>query len=103
MKKNHLTSSDQFDKIVISRLFAADFAQPVQDAAFYKNKAITQIESAIKNIASASSAHEFNTAVAQANAFISAAHDYEFIDLTEKAEWVQKTWDAIRSQKVLEA
>lgn len=103
MKKNHPNSNDQFDKIIISRLFAADFAQPVQDAAFYKNKAIAQIESAIKNIASASSAYEFNTAVAQANAFISAAHDYEFIDLAEKAVWVQKTWNAARAQQVLEA
>lgn len=103
MKKNHPNSNDQFDKIIISRLFAADFAQPVQDAAFYKNKAITQIESAIKNIASASSAYEFNTAVAQANAFISAAHDYEFIDLAEKVTWTQAVRKAVREQTVLEA
>lgn len=96
-------SNEQFNLLVRSRLLAPDFAQPVHDAAFYKNKAIAQIESAIKNIASASSAYEFNTAVAQANAFISAAHDYEFIDLAEKAVWVQKTWNAARAQQVLEA
>ena len=92
-----------FDAIVRSRIHAADFAQPVQDAAFYKNKAISQIETSIKAIGSASSNHEFTIAVAQANAFISAAHDYEFIDLAEKAVWVQKTWNAARAQQVLEA
>lgn len=101
--KTNRPSNEQFNLLVRSRLFAADFAQPVQDAAFYKNKAISQIETSIKSIGSASSNHEFTIAVAQANAFISAAHDYEFIDLAEKAEWVQKTWDAIRSQTVLEA
>lgn len=95
-------SNDQFNNIVRSRILAEDFAQPVHDAAFYKSKAISQIQSSIKAIGSASSAYEFNVAVAQANAFISAAHDYEFIDLAEKAEWVQKTWDAARAQQVLE-
>ncbi|PVZ90001.1 hypothetical protein C9426_01055 [Serratia sp. S1B] len=103
MKKNHPNSSDKFDKIVISRLFAADFAQPVYDSAFYKNKAIVQIESSIKAIRSASSNHEFNVAIAQANAFISAAHDYEFIDLAEKVTWIDAVFKAVREQTVLEA
>ena len=103
MKKNHPNSSDQFEKIVISRLFAADFAQPKRDEAFYISRFTVQIESAIKAISSASSAYEFNMAVAQANAFISAAHDYEFIDLAEKVTWTQAVWKAVRVQKVLEA
>ncbi|ENU80036.1 hypothetical protein F975_01788 [Acinetobacter sp. ANC 3789] len=102
MKKT-LLSNDQFDTIIHSRLFAEDFAQPVRDDAFFKNKAVSQIESSIKAIGSASSAYEFNIAVAQANAFISAAHDYEFIDLAEKVTWTQAVWKAVRAQKVLEA
>ena len=101
--KNNSPSNEQFNLLVRSRLLAPDFAQPVHDAAFYKNKAIAQIESAIKNIASASSAYEFNTAVAQANAFISAAHDYEFIDLAEKVTWTQAVWKAVREHTLLEA
>lgn len=95
-------SNEQFNLLVRSRLLAPDFAQPVHDAAFYKNKAIAQIESAIKNIASASSAYEFNTAVAQANAFIDAAINFEFIDLTEKAKWLDDVAKAMRAQLIEE-
>lgn len=102
MKKNH-PSTNQFDAIVRSRIHAADFAQPVHDAEFYKAKAIGQIETSIKAIGSASSNHEFNVAVAQANAFISAAHDYEFIDLAEKVTWIDAVYKAVRKQTVLEA
>lgn len=102
MQTNH-PSNEQFDLLVRSRLFAADFAQPVRDDAFFKNKAIVQIESSIKAIRSASSNHEFNVAIAQANAFISAAHDYEFIDLAEKITWIDDVYQAVREQTVLEA
>lgn len=101
--KNNSPSNEQFNLLVRSRLFAPDFAQPERDEAFYTSRFTAQIESAIKEIASAKSAYEFNTAVAQANAFISAAHDYEFIDLAEKAKWINAVWKAVRAQKVLEA
>ncbi|MHA3104654.1 hypothetical protein [Acinetobacter sp. ANC 3791] len=102
MKKLPL-SNDQLDSIVIGRLFAEDFAQPVRDDAFFKNKAVSQIESSIKAIGSASSNYEFTIAIAQANAYISAAHDYEFIDLAEKITWIDAVYQAVRKQTVLEA
>ena len=91
-----------FDAIVRSRIHAADFAQPAHDAEFYKAKAIGQIESSIKAIGSASSNHEFNVAVAQANAFIDAAINFEFIDLTEKAKWLDDVAKAMRAQLIEE-
>lgn len=101
MKNSLIQKTDHFDKIVRNRILAEDFAQPQKpqhDSAFYKNKAVSQIETSIKAIGSASSNHEFNVAVAQANAFISAAHDFEFIDLAEKITWIDAVYKAVREQ-----
>lgn len=96
---NLIQSADQFDQIVTSRLFASDFAQPpVHDFDYYKSKSTAQIQSAIQCISSANTAFEFNTAIAQTNAFIDAALSYEFISLAEKAMWLDKAAHAIRAQ-----
>ena len=90
---------DHFDHIVISRLIASDFAQPeVNDFNFYKSKALSQISSAVKAIREATNQHDFTTAIAQANAFIDAAQDYEFIDLSEKADWLTEVAASVRVQ-----
>ena len=104
MKSSNPQKTDQFDQIILSRLLADDFAQPqIQDFDFYKSKAITQIQSAIQSIAAANSPLEFNSAIAQANAFINAALDYEFICLSEKAVWLDKVAHAVRSQMIEES
>ena len=101
MKNLNPQKNDQFDQIIVSRLLADDFAQPqVMDIPFYKNKALAQISSAIKSIADATSPHEFLTAIAQANAFIDAALDYEFIDISEKAAWLDQLAKEVRVQRI---
>lgn len=102
MKKNALnTNLDQFDLVIVNRLLADDFAQPQQsDSAFYKEKATNQISSAIKAIRNATNQHDFSTAIAQANAFLDAASDYEFIDLLEKSKWIKEIANATRVQTI---
>ena len=101
--KTRNTEFDQFDSIVVSRLFAADFAQPKQnDFDFYRNKSIAQIKCAISNITRVNTQHELITSIAQAHAFIEAAHNLEFINLFEKEEWSVKVTKAY-TDAVLEA
>lgn len=96
--------TDKFDQIIRDRILADDFAQPQQnDLAFYKTRASNQIERAIKAIYSASSQFEFHAAIAQANAFIDAAQDYEFIDLSEKSHWLNEIAAAVRIQTIGES
>lgn len=100
VKKNN-PSLSQFDQIVIGRIFSEDFAQPaVNDHWFYKNKAVAQISSAVKAIRNATNQHDFSTAIAQANAFLDAAYDYEFIDLTDKSKWLYEIAQATRVQTI---
>jgi len=95
---------NNFDQIVYARLHAPDFAQPqIQDSDFYKSKAVSQIESAIQDICSAKNHPELVAATAQANAFINAALDYEFICLSEKASWLKKVASAVRGQLIGES
>lgn len=90
---------DNFDKTVVNRLFASDFAQPEQrDFDFYKSKSIDQIQCAISNISKASNQTELNTSIIQANAFIDAAYNLEFIDLNEKFTWSKKITEAYSAQ-----
>lgn len=97
----HNQNDQDFDQIIFNRLVANDFGQPqVMDIPFYKNKALIQITSAIKSIADATSPHEFLTAIAQANAFIDAALDYEFIDISEKAAWLDQLAKEVRVQRI---
>ena len=97
------TEFDQFDSIVVSRLFAADFAQPKQnDFDFYRNKSIAQIKCAISNITRVNTQYELIISIAQAYAFIEAAHNLEFINLSEKDEWSVKVTKAY-TDAVLEA
>lgn len=91
--------SDNFDIIVINRLFASDFAQPVErDLDFYKTKSVDQIQCAISNISKANNQSELNTSIVQANAFVDAAYNLEFIDLREKFEWTKKITEAYGAQ-----
>ena len=101
--KAHNTEFDQFDRIVDSRLFATDFAQPKQnDFEYYRDKSIAQIKCAISNITRVNTQHELITSIAQAHAFIEAAHNLEFINLFEKEEWSVKVTKAY-TDAVLEA
>lgn len=94
------THNDQFDAIVVGRLFAADFAQPERDFDFYRGRSIDQIKCAISNISSAHTYPEFIVAVAQANAFIDSAYHLELIDLIEKVQWVDKVHAAHKNQLI---
>lgn len=100
-KSSSKTKPTSFDKTVYARLHADDFAQPaVNDPWFYKNKAIAQISSAVKAIRNATNQHDFSTAITQANAFLDAAYDYEFIDLTDKSKWLYEIAQATRVQTI---
>lgn len=96
--------NSQFDTIVVDRLFAPDFAQPqIKDPEYYKNRSNIQIKNAIQAIFNASNQHDFTTAIAQANAFIDAAMDYEFIDISEKSKWLDDVANAVRTQTIEES
>lgn len=98
--EKQISKNDQFDAIVIGRLFAADFAQPERDFDFYRNRSIDQIKCAISNISSAFTFPELIAAVAQANAFIDSAYHLELIDLSEKAQWVDKVHASHKKQLI---
>lgn len=103
MKNLNPQKNDQFDQIIVSRLLADDFAQPqVKDFDFYKERAVSQIQIAIHSIYKSTNQHEFTVAITQANAFIDAAINFEFIDLTEKAKWLDDVAKAIRAQLIEE-
>ena len=98
--KKYFHEFDQFDGIVVGRLFAADFAQPVRDFDFYRTRSIDQIQCAISNISSAHTYPELIAAIAQANAFIDCAYHLEIIDLSEKANWVDQVHAANKNQLI---
>ena len=99
-----LSQTKKFDQIVTDRLFSPDFAQQqIKDVSFYKNRSNTQIKNAVQAILNATNQHDFTTAIAQANAFIDAAMDYEFIDISEKAKWLDDIADAVRTQTIGES
>lgn len=101
MKKVSATSNDILDQIILNRLLSEDFGQPqLQDLVFYKNRAVNQIGGAISAMRNATNQHDFNTATAQANAFIDAALDYEFINLSEKAVWLNEMAAVLHLQLV---
>lgn len=91
------------DQVVFNRLLSDNFAQPqIKDPEYYKNRSNIQIQNAVQAIFDASNQHDFTTAVAQANAFIDAAMDYEFIDISEKAKWLDDIANAVRVQAIEE-
>ena len=91
-------------QVVRARIHADDFAQQqIKDVSFYKNRSNTQIKNAVQAILNATNQHDFTTAIAQANAFIDAAMDYEFIDISEKAKWLDDIADAVRTQTIEES
>lgn len=98
--KNTNLHPDQFDNIVVGRLLSPDFAQPQTDHDFYRQKSIDQIKCAISNISSAHTYPELIASVAQANAFIDSAYNLEFINLSEKVEWVNLVHAAHKNQLV---
>lgn len=91
-------------QVVRARIHADDFAQQqIKDVSFYKNRSNTQIKNAVQAILNATNQHDFTAAIAQANAFIDAALDYEFIDIFEKAKWLDDIADAVRTQTIEES
>ena len=99
-----MRTQNQFNQIIFSRLLADDFAQPqIKDPAYYKNRSNTQIKNAVQAILNATNQHDFTTAIAQANASIDAALDYEFIDISEKAKWLDDIANAVRTQTIEES
>lgn len=98
--KNQTIPQDQFDAIVIGRLFASDFAQPQHDYDFYRSRSLDQIKCAISNISKTHRYPEFIAAIAQANAFIDSAYHLELIDLSEKAKWVDAVHKAHKNQLI---
>lgn len=100
--KRKLNDHD-WNQIIFSRLVADDFAQSqIQDFTFYKNRSNIQIKNAVQAIFNATNQHDFTTAIAQANAFIDAALDYEFIDISEKSKWLNDIANAVRTQTIEE-
>ena len=51
----------------------------------------------------ATNQHDFTQALNQADAFITAALDYEFIDLSEKAVWLDEMAAVVRIQTIGES
>ncbi|NWK74135.1 hypothetical protein HYG93_07505 [Acinetobacter sp. SwsAc6] len=101
MKNLNPQKNDQFDQIIVSRLLADDFAQPqVKDFDFYKERAVSQIQTAIHSIYKSNNQYEFTIAIAQANAFIDSALNLEIIDLAEKAKWLDDVAKAMRVQRI---
>jgi len=102
-----LNKPDPLDQIMLARITAADFglpeSDPVKDNAWFKTRASIQIKSAIKAISNATNQHDFITAQAQAESFITAALDYEFIDLSEKAVWLEEMATVVRIQTIGES
>ena len=91
-------------QVVRARIHADDFAQQqIKDVSFYKNRSNTQIKNAVQAILNATNQHDFTTAIAQANAFIDAAMDYEFIDISEKSKWLDDVANAVRTQTIEES
>ena len=100
---NSHSKTDQFDQTILNRLLAEDFGQPqLSDLAFYKLRAATQIGNAISAMRNATNQHDFTTAIAQANAFLDAAMDFEFIDISEKSKWLDEIANAVRTQTIEE-
>lgn len=96
--------SDQFDQTIVNRLLSEDFGQPqLSDLAFYKLRAAAQIGNAISAMRNATNQHDFTQALNQADAFITAALDYEFIDLSEKAVWLDEMAAVVRIQTIGES
>ena len=90
--------------VVRSRIHADDFAQPqIKDFTFYKTRSNIQIKNAVQAIFNATNQHDFTTAIAQANAFIDAALDYEFIDISETSKWLNDIANAVRTQTIEES
>ncbi|WP_180040744.1 hypothetical protein [Acinetobacter sp. YH12218] len=103
MKSAKPKKNDHFDQIIVSRLLSDDFGLPqIKDFVFYKERAVSQIQTAIHGIYKSTNQHEFTVAIAQANAFIDAAINFEFIDLTEKAKWLDDVAKAMRAQLIEE-
>lgn len=101
---NEQLNPSQFDQVIYNRLLADDFAQPkLEDFTFYKAKAYKQIELAIQAIQNATNQSDFSSAISQANAFLDAAMDYEFIDLCEKSQWLDQIAAAVRIQTIGES
>lgn len=91
-------------QVVRARIHADDFAQQqIKDVSFYKNRSNTQIKNAVQAILNATNQHDFTAAIAQANAFIDAALDYEFIDISEKSKWLDDIANAVRTQTIEES
>ena len=99
-----LKKPDPLDQIVFARITAQDFGQPqLPDLTFYKLRAASQIGNAISAMRNATNQHDFNQALNQADAFITAALDYEFIDLSEKAVWLEEMAAVVRIQTIGES
>ena len=93
---NSHSKTDQFDQTILNRLLAEDFGQPqLSDLAFYKLRAATQIGNAISAMRNATNQHDFTQALNQA--------DYEFIDLSEKAVWLDEMAAVVRIQTIGES
>lgn len=102
-----LNKPDQLDQIMLARITSDDFGLPeavhIKDNAWFKNRASIQIKSAIKAISNAKNQQDFITAKAQAESFITAALDYEFIDLSEKGAWLNEMAAVVRIQTIGES
>lgn len=104
MKSLLPSKSDQFDQTILCRLLSEDFGQPqLSDLTFYKLRAASQIGNAISAMRNATNQQDFNQALNQADAFITAALDYEFIDLYEKAVWLEEVAAVVRIQTIGES
>ncbi|MRA47252.1 hypothetical protein [Acinetobacter pittii] len=95
-------TNEQFHSVVRSRLNAPDFAQPQQQSGMniFRDKALDQINKALKKISEARTRDGLLIANTEAHAFVNASYDFEVIDSKEKHSFEMKIRRAYRNQVI---
>ncbi|PJG66743.1 hypothetical protein [Acinetobacter seifertii] len=95
-------TNDQFHAVVRNRLSAPDFGQPQQHSGMniFRDKALDQIDKALKKISEARTRDGLLIANTEAHAFVNASYDFEVIDSKEKHSLEMKIRRAYRNQVI---
>lgn len=95
-------TNEQFHAVVRNRLIAPDFAQTQQQSGMniFRDKALDQIDKALKKISEARTRDGLLIAHTEAHAFVNASYDFEVINLKEKQSYEMKIRRAYRNQVI---
>ncbi|QNX02774.1 hypothetical protein IC798_05410 [Acinetobacter seifertii] len=95
-------TNEQFHAVVRSRLNAPDFAQSQEQSGMniFRDKALDQIDKALKKISEARTRDGLLIAQTEAHAFVNASYDFEVINLKEKQSFEMKIRRAYRNQVI---